>query len=82
MSTIHLILTPAERTALFDLLDRGCNAITDELGFGFAGSFAELDALQAPEIFDMMGDVMSVPPSWAPDLPLKSEGGYAYEYSK
>lgn len=34
------------------------------------------------DVFTMMGEVMSKPPSWAPDLPLKSEGGVAREYSK
>jgi DNA polymerase len=29
-----------------------------------------------------MEDVMSVPPGWAPDLPLAAEGGFACEYSK
>ena len=36
----------------------------------------------AEDIYNMMGKVMSTPPDWAPDLPLKSEGGIAREYSK
>jgi DNA polymerase len=36
----------------------------------------------ADEVYAMMGEVMSKPPAWAPTLPLKSEGGYAREYSK
>ena len=36
----------------------------------------------AQEVYDFMGDVMSTPPTWAKDLPLKSEGGFAQEYSK
>jgi len=34
------------------------------------------------EIYTLMGDVMSQPPAWCSDLPLKSEGGLAVEYSK
>ncbi|RDE25164.1 hypothetical protein DV711_06300 [Motiliproteus coralliicola] len=34
------------------------------------------------EVYQMMGDVMSTPPTWATDLPLLSEGGVAQEYSK
>jgi DNA polymerase len=29
-----------------------------------------------------MIEIMSTPPSWAPDLPLDAEGGFAKEYSK
>lgn len=36
----------------------------------------------AQEVYDFMGVIMSTPPSWAKDLPLKSEGGIAQEYSK
>lgn len=36
----------------------------------------------ADDIYAMMGDVMSATPPWATGLPLKSEGGYALEYSK
>jgi DNA polymerase len=40
------------------------------------------DEDKGDEVYCMMGDVMSTPPDWAPDLPLKSEGGVAREYSK
>lgn len=36
----------------------------------------------AEEIYEKMGEIMSTPPSWGPTLPLKSEGGFAKEYSK
>lgn len=36
----------------------------------------------AKEIYDKMYEVMTTPPSWAPDLPLAAEGGFAREYSK
>jgi DNA polymerase len=37
---------------------------------------------EAEQVYAMMGEIMSTPPAWAPDLPLKSEGGIAPQYSK
>lgn len=37
---------------------------------------------QAETTFQHMLQVMATPPAWAPDLPLKAEGGHAREYSK
>ena len=31
---------------------------------------------------NVMADVMKIPPSWMPDLPVDSDGGYAINYSK
>lgn len=36
----------------------------------------------AQATYDKMMQVMTTPPSWAPDLPLAGEGGFAKEYSK
>ena len=36
----------------------------------------------AQEIYDEMVTIMSQPPSWAPDLPLECEGGFARNYIK
>lgn len=36
----------------------------------------------AQQTYDKMLSVMTTPPSWAPDLPLAGEGGFAKEYSK
>lgn len=36
----------------------------------------------ADTVFEKVGNIMSTPPTWAPDLPLKSEGGYAVNYIK
>lgn len=36
----------------------------------------------AQACYDMKYKVMTTPPAWAPDLPLKAEGGFAKEYSK
>jgi len=36
----------------------------------------------AEEVQRRMLEIMSTPPAWAPDLPVKAEGGYAKEYSK
>lgn len=36
----------------------------------------------SPYVFDRMQKIMSVSPSWAPDLPLDAEGGWAHNYSK
>ena len=36
----------------------------------------------AQEIYDEMVNIMSQPPSWAPDLPLECEGGFARNYIK
>jgi DNA polymerase len=35
---------------------------------------------RAEETLSVMGDIMSTPSSWCPDLPLKSSGGYAINY--
>lgn len=37
---------------------------------------------QAPQLLEHMIEVMSTPPTWAQDLPLAAEGGYARNYSK
>ena len=36
----------------------------------------------AEGVNDYINKVMSTPPTWAKDLPLAAEGGYAYNYSK
>lgn len=36
----------------------------------------------AEKTYHRMGEIMSTPPSWAPDLPLASEGGWARQYVK
>lgn len=33
-------------------------------------------------VYQRMGEIMGERPSWSPSLPLASEGGYAYNYSK
>jgi DNA polymerase I-like protein with 3'-5' exonuclease and polymerase domains len=37
---------------------------------------------EADECLEFMIETMSTPPSWAPDIPLGAEGGYADNYSK
>lgn len=37
---------------------------------------------RAKELYNMMLQIMATPTKWAPDLPLKAEGGVAKEYSK
>jgi len=37
---------------------------------------------RAHELYQAMLNIMATPTSWAPDLPLKAEGGVAKEYSK
>lgn len=37
---------------------------------------------QAKEIDQVMAEIMNTPPSWLPDLPIDSEGGWAKQYSK
>lgn len=37
---------------------------------------------EADAALEFMLDVMRIPPTWAPDLPLDAEGGWAKEYSK
>ena len=37
---------------------------------------------EAESVYQKCVEIMSTPPSWAPDLPLGAEGGYAKEYSK
>lgn len=37
---------------------------------------------EAERTYDLMGKIMATPPSWAPDLPLASEGGWAKQYIK
>lgn len=37
---------------------------------------------QAEQVYHRMGEIMSIPPKWAPDLPLASEGGYSHRYIK
>ena len=36
----------------------------------------------AQDIYDKMKVIMSTPPSWALDLPLECEGGFARNYIK
>jgi DNA polymerase len=36
----------------------------------------------AEERFANMIEIMSTPPTWAPDVPLAAEGGWARNYSK
>jgi DNA polymerase len=36
----------------------------------------------AEGVYHRMGEIMSTPPVWAPDLPLASEGGWADRYEK
>jgi len=36
----------------------------------------------AETIYDKMVEIMSTPPTWAPDLPLECEGGFAHNYIK
>ena len=40
------------------------------------------DTYGADQLFHEMLSIMRTPPAWAPDLPLDSEGGFAFEYSK
>jgi DNA polymerase I-like protein with 3'-5' exonuclease and polymerase domains len=37
---------------------------------------------EAEETYQMLGEIMSVSPWWAPDLPLASEGGWDRRYIK
>lgn len=37
---------------------------------------------QAEQVYTRMGEIMSSPPAWAPDLPLASEGGWDRSYVK
>jgi DNA polymerase I-like protein with 3'-5' exonuclease and polymerase domains len=37
---------------------------------------------RAEEAYNVMFEIMSTPPDWAPDLPLSADGGWAREYSK
>jgi DNA polymerase len=37
---------------------------------------------QASDVYKEMGNIMATPPSWAPDLPLSSEGGWDSRYIK
>lgn len=37
---------------------------------------------EAEAVYKRMGEIMSTPPVWAPDLPLASEGGFAKQYIK
>jgi DNA polymerase len=37
---------------------------------------------QAEDVYKEMGIIMATPPSWAPDLPLASEGGWDRRYIK
>lgn len=37
---------------------------------------------EAEKVYHRMGEIMSTPPAWAPDLPLSSEGGWANSYCK
>lgn len=52
--------------------------------YGFDAKQEEiwLRADEARALFDQMMQVMRVPPQWAPDLPLDSEGGFDFMYSK
>lgn len=52
--------------------------------YGFDAKQEEiwLQADEAQALFDQMMQVMRVPPQWAPDLPLDSEGGFDFIYSK
>lgn len=36
----------------------------------------------AEKRFEEIIEIMSIPPDWAPDLPLSAEGGWAHNYSK
>jgi len=36
----------------------------------------------AKDIYQSMVSIMSTSPTWAPDLPLESEGGWASNYIK
>lgn len=40
------------------------------------------DTAGADRLFKRMTEEMRLPPAWCHDLPLDSEGGYAFEYSK
>jgi DNA polymerase len=37
---------------------------------------------EAEEAYQFVGEAMAVPPDWAPNLPLASDGGWATNYSK
>lgn len=51
-------------------------------GFDAKGKEVWLNDEKAQELFSQMLDTMRTPPAWAPDLPLDSEGGFDFSYSK
>ena len=72
----------AEQMLRIDAILREMDQIARVIGMTHDENIALIPESDAKACMDMMIEEMSIAPTWASDLPVAAEGGYAREYSK